>query len=66
MASEIAVEELPAVSLSPGETDDHFGWFAPFAGLDMPASSAWTRAQLGWEPKGPDLIADLKNLETAT
>ena len=58
--------KLPAVSLSPDQMDDHFGWFAPFAGLDMPASSAWTRAQLAWEPKGPDLIADLKNLEIAT
>ena len=57
--------KLPAVSLSPDQMDDHFGWFAPFAGLDMPASSAWTRAQLGWEPKGPDLITDLENLETA-
>ena len=32
---------------------------APFAGADIPASSQWTRKTLGWEPKGPDLIADI-------
>ncbi len=50
---------VPAVSLSPTEAADHFGWLGPFAGLDMPASSAWTRERLGWEPTGPNLIADL-------
>ena len=67
IAEALAVRlKLPAVSLSPEEMEDHFGWFALFAGLDMPASSAWTRAQLGWEPKGPNLITDLKNLEFPT
>ncbi len=37
----------------------HFGWFGPFVGLDMPASSARTRSLLGWEPAGPDLLGDL-------
>jgi hypothetical protein len=32
---------------------------AMFVGLDMPASSAWTQARLGWHPTGPTLIADL-------
>lgn len=36
---------------------EHFGWFADFAGADMAASSA--RAQLGWEPTGPDLLTDI-------
>jgi hypothetical protein len=36
-----------------------------FAGLDMPASSEWTRAQLGWEPVGPGLIADLQAMNYA-
>ena len=53
---------VPAVSLSPAEAADHFGWLAPFAGLDMPASSAWTRERLGWEPTGPDLLADLEGM----
>lgn len=38
---------------------EHFGWFADFAAADMWASSARTRARLGWEPLGPDLLADL-------
>lgn len=54
---------LPLVSLSEAEAPAHFGWFAMFAALDMAASSAWTRAQLGWEPTGPGLIADLKAMD---
>ena len=38
---------------------EHFGWFAGFAGADMPASSARTRSLLGWEPAGPDLLTDI-------
>ncbi|MDR3643830.1 MAG: NAD-dependent dehydratase, partial [Clostridia bacterium] len=37
-------------------------WLAMFASLDMPASSAWTRAKLGWHPTGPDLLTDLGNM----
>ena len=55
--------DLPAVSLSAAEAPGQLGWLAMFAGLDMPASSAWTRAQLGWEPTGPGLIADLKAMD---
>ncbi|CAN5483842.1 SDR family oxidoreductase [soil metagenome] len=54
---------LPLLSLSEAEAPAHFGWFAMFAALDMAASSAWTRAQLGWEPTGPGLIADLKAMD---
>ena len=54
---------VPAVSLPPAEAAGHFGWLAPFAGLDMPASSAWTRERLGWEPTGPSLIADLEQMD---
>ena len=46
---------LPAESRAP----EHFGWFAAFAGADVPASSAHTRALLGWEPTGPGLLADI-------
>ena len=54
---------VPVVSLSPEEAQAHFGWLAMFAGLDLPASSALTRARLGWRPEGPGLIADLKRME---
>lgn len=53
---------VPAVSLTPDEAGAYFGPFAMFAGLDMPASSAWTRRRLAWEPKGPGLIEDLRNM----
>ena len=46
---------LPVESRGP----EHFGWFAGFAGLDMPASSAHTRSLLGWVPTGPDLLTDI-------
>ena len=50
---------LSVRSIAPDEVDHYFGWMAPFAGLDMAASNAWTRERLGWEPKGPDLLTDL-------
>jgi len=50
---------IPVVSKSPAEAAGHFGWFAMFAGIDAPTSSARTRAQLEWKPEQPGLIADL-------
>jgi nucleoside-diphosphate-sugar epimerase len=50
---------LPVRSVALDEAERYFGWMTPFAGLDMTASSAWTRARLGWEPTGPGLLADL-------
>lgn len=53
--------KLPVVSLSPEAAAAHFGWMAFFAGMDAPASSAWTQQQLGWRPTQPDgLIADIE------
>ena len=54
---------LPLVSLSPEEATEHFGWLGMFAGVDMPASSTWTRRHLGWDPTGPALIDDLKQMD---
>lgn len=56
---------VPVVSVPPAKASDYFGWFGIFAGLDMLASSAWTRAELGWTPTGPGLIADLAAMEYA-
>jgi nucleoside-diphosphate-sugar epimerase len=50
---------VPVVSRTPEEATEHFGWFAPFAAGDVRASSQWTRAHLGWQPKQPGLIADI-------
>lgn len=55
--------KVPAVSIAPEKASEHFGWFAHFAGLDMPASSEWTRKTLGWEPTGPGLIENLTNMK---
>jgi nucleoside-diphosphate-sugar epimerase len=54
--------KVPVVSVSPEEAAAHFGWLGAFAGLDLPASSAQTRARLGWQPTGPGLIADLERM----
>lgn len=51
---------LPVVSIAPDEAADHYGWFAGFASMDMPASSAWTRKTLNWEPTGPELFPDME------
>jgi len=50
---------LPVQALSVEEAQVHFGWFAMFAGMDVPASSAHTRALLGWEPAGTTLLQDM-------
>jgi nucleoside-diphosphate-sugar epimerase len=54
--------KVPVVSLSQEEAAAHFGWLAPFAGWDMPASSAQTQERLGWHPTGRGLIADLEQM----
>jgi nucleoside-diphosphate-sugar epimerase len=51
--------DLPVVSKPSEEASSHFGWFAHFAALDSPTSSAQTRERLGWRPRQPGLIADL-------
>ncbi|WP_333849447.1 SDR family oxidoreductase [Leclercia sp.] len=56
---------LPLIALPPSEAEAHFGWFAIFAGLNLRASSAWTRQQLGWHPTGPGLLEDLEHMDYA-
>ena len=51
--------DVPVVSKSREEAADHFGWIAPFFGIDGPASGAQTQEQLQWRPVQPELIADL-------
>ncbi len=53
---------VPAISLTPEQAAEHFGWLAHFAMLDMPASSEQTRHMLGWQPIGPGLIEDLTHM----
>jgi len=54
---------LPVKSISPSEAADHFGWLGAFVGLDMSASSEWTRQVLDWHPNGPSLLDDLKRMD---
>lgn len=56
---------LPVRSIGADEVAHYFGWMAPFAGANMIASNAWTRARLGWEPNGPDLLSDLAAMDYA-
>lgn len=51
--------KVPVIAKSPEEAADHFGWLAPFLGIDCPASSAQTQERLGWRPTQPRLIPDL-------
>jgi nucleoside-diphosphate-sugar epimerase len=55
--------KMPVVSIDEEKAAEHFGWFVHFAGLDMPASSEWTRKALAWEPTWPGLIEDLTNMK---
>jgi nucleoside-diphosphate-sugar epimerase len=50
---------VPVVSMTRGQAANHFGWFAPFAALDAPASSAETQKRLGWQPTHPSLLPDI-------
>ncbi len=56
---------VPVQSIPQEEAPAHFGWLSMFTTHDMPASSAWTREQLGWQPTGPGLIADLRAMDYA-
>ncbi|ASW56350.1 SDR family oxidoreductase [Plantactinospora sp. KBS50] len=42
--------------------EETFGPFGPIFATDQPASSAHTRATLGWQPTHPSLLADLENI----
>jgi nucleoside-diphosphate-sugar epimerase len=53
---------LPVDSLAPEQAEDYFGPIARLAVLDLAASSALTRDELGWRPAGPGLVADLRAL----
>jgi nucleoside-diphosphate-sugar epimerase len=53
---------VPVISISAEQAQQHFGFFGFFAGRDGQTSSAQTRANLGWHPIGPNLITDLTNM----
>jgi nucleoside-diphosphate-sugar epimerase len=51
---------VPVLSVSPDDAAEHFAWLAGIFGGDGPASSAYTRELLGWQPTQPALIEDLE------
>lgn len=53
---------IPAASLTPEQAADHLGspFLARFFSLDVPVSSEHTQALLGWAPKHPTLLEDLR------
>ena len=50
----LPVEKVPTES---------FGPLGPIFAADQPASSAYTRTVLGWEPKHPSLLEDLEHIQ---
>lgn len=55
--------KMPVESIKPEEAQEYFGWMAQLATVDLAASSVLTRQQLGWNPTGPDLLTDLRNMD---
>jgi nucleoside-diphosphate-sugar epimerase len=55
--------KLPVESITPEQAPAYFGWLADLAQIDLSASSALTRRQLGWTSTGPDLLTDLRDMD---
>jgi nucleoside-diphosphate-sugar epimerase len=55
--------KMPVRSITPEEVPHYFGRLAGLATVDLAASGALTRQQLGWNPAGPDLLTDLRNTD---
>ena len=52
--------DLPVESIPAEDAMTHFGWMGLIWAVDVPTASAWTQAQLGWQPTGPGLLEDLE------
>ena len=55
--------KMPVKSITPEMAPGYFGWLANLVQIDLAASSVLTRQQLGWNPTGPDLLTDLRNMD---
>ena len=51
--------KVPVASISLEEARARFGRIGGYVGMDLSASSAWTRKRLCWIPTGPRLMEDL-------
>jgi nucleoside-diphosphate-sugar epimerase len=54
---------MPVESITPEEATEYFGWMAHLAAADLAASGALTRQQMEWNPTGPKLLTDLRNMD---
>ncbi len=52
--------KIPIVSKPANEAAKRFSFLAGFVMADNPVSSALTRERMGWQPKHPNLFADLE------
>jgi nucleoside-diphosphate-sugar epimerase len=52
--------DLPVRGISPQDAAAHFDWMANFVAIDNPTSSGITRESLGWQPRHPGLLNDLR------
>jgi nucleoside-diphosphate-sugar epimerase len=55
--------KMPVESITPEAAPAYFRLLANLAMIDLAASSALTRRQLNWNPTGPDLLTDLRNMD---
>ncbi len=55
--------KLPVESITQQEAPSYFGGLAHLATIDLAASSSLTREELAWNPTGPDLLTDLRNMD---
>lgn len=55
--------KMPVESIKSEAAPQYFGLLANLVTIDLAASSALTRRQLGWNPTGPDLLTDLRNMD---
>jgi nucleoside-diphosphate-sugar epimerase len=53
---------VPITSISSEEAQARFGRIGGYVGMDLSASSAWTRERLGWTSAGPGLLEDLDRM----
>ena len=51
---------VPVRRLTGDEAQAHFDWMAHFVAIDNPTSRALTRNRLGWRPREPELLTDMK------
>jgi nucleoside-diphosphate-sugar epimerase len=54
---------LPVESIAPEQATEYFGGLAPLVTIDLAARSELTRQELGWNPIGPDLLTDMRNMD---